>query len=136
MLYIFGLFEKFAQSSGETAAGTKDIFFRILSWSLLAMWEGFWPSADRRGVPYNRESAEAKFDQYLAIFFISQYHVSYSFFSSENHGKKWTTSRRWLFLIPDCFDKRPGLFCKMARHPCVHQSFQTLHSVERNLLEH
>lgn len=62
MLYIFGLFEKFAQSSGETAAGTKDIFFRILSWSLLAMWEGVWPSRDWRGVPYTRESAEAKLD--------------------------------------------------------------------------
>jgi hypothetical protein len=62
MLYIFGLFEKFAQSSGETAAGTKDIFFRILSWSLLALWEGVWPSTDWRGVPYTRESAEAKLD--------------------------------------------------------------------------
>lgn len=69
MVYIFGLFEKFAKSSSETASGTKEFFFQILSWSLGAMWEGVWPSRDWRGVRYSRESAEAKLVQNFKINF-------------------------------------------------------------------
>ena len=100
MIYIFGLFEKFAQSSGEAAAGTREIFFRILSWSLRAMWEGVWPSRDWRNVPYTRESAEATLDTQFYIFYFSQNRViSLCFlFEKSIKEKKWTTSRRRLFL--------------------------------------
>lgn len=48
--YMFGFFS--ALYSKAVAGNTLNAFFRILCWSLAALWEGMWPSRDHHGKPF------------------------------------------------------------------------------------
>ena len=48
--YIFGFFS--AMYSKSVGANTLGSFFKILCWSLQALWEGRWPSTDHHGRPF------------------------------------------------------------------------------------
>ena len=58
MLYIFALFEKFVCPSTDQMAGTMETFFKVLSWSLNAMWEGKWPEKDWTGKSFVANTVE------------------------------------------------------------------------------
>lgn len=48
-IYIHGLFEKFMIPDSDEASGTMSVLWKILHWSFMAIWEGFWPSCDWLG---------------------------------------------------------------------------------------
>lgn len=52
---VFGIFESNKIRTGETMA----ILWRVLVWSLRALYEGRWPATDFRGQPWEAGSAEA-----------------------------------------------------------------------------
>lgn len=60
MIYCWGCFEKFTTATVGNTLGTLDVFWQVLQWSFLALFEGKWPSADWRGVKYNRTSPEGR----------------------------------------------------------------------------
>lgn len=109
MLYIFGLFEKFAIDSNTHAPGTMESFFKILAWSFQAMWEGKWPSHDWRGVAYRPGTMEWIFGIALATFLfnILTYFFPIGISSShEMHATNPTRSKKGLPLAG-------GYFCAL-----------------------
>lgn len=60
VFYIFGVFEKFCIASTPHALGTMATIWKVLHWSFQCMYQGSWPSHDYRGVPYPKNSLEAR----------------------------------------------------------------------------
>ena len=50
--YITSIFKQ------SVTEGTMDEIWRVVVWSLEALYEGKWPATDHRGVPYPANSAE------------------------------------------------------------------------------
>ena len=57
MFYIWGIFEKYAQSGTD---GTMQSFWTIMAWSFQTLMEGIWPAKDWNGKLYSPSSAEGK----------------------------------------------------------------------------
>lgn len=57
MFYIWGIFEKYAQSGTD---GAMQSFWTIMAWSFQTLMEGIWPAKDWNGKLYSPSSAEGK----------------------------------------------------------------------------